>query len=155
VPRGDPPHARERAREADHPVELLLVAPLAPELVVDVLPPSGCVGADRLDVTHWIRADPDVLPRRGDDELADAFEHLGVLDALAALVEVLEAAAAPAACDPRRRRLDPPQPLHPRVLPTTPMVQSHLVAVTCARLSCSTESLGFGSSLFPFPTILP
>jgi hypothetical protein len=41
-------------------VELLLVTPLAPALVVEVLPPSGGVGADGLEVPVLVGTDPDV-----------------------------------------------------------------------------------------------
>jgi hypothetical protein len=50
-------------------------------------------------VTVRIGADPDLLPRRRNDELADALHHLGLVDTPALLVEVLEAAPATAADD--------------------------------------------------------
>src|SRR6185312_2437679 len=62
---------RQRAGEAGHVVELLGVAALAPALVVQVLLASGGVDARRLQVAERVRADPDVLPRRRDAELAD------------------------------------------------------------------------------------
>jgi hypothetical protein len=43
---------RQRAREAQHLVELLLVAPSAPLRVVEVLPPSAASVPDRLDVAE-------------------------------------------------------------------------------------------------------
>jgi hypothetical protein len=67
--------------------------------VVEVLPAARRVGARRLDVPARVRADPDVLPRRRDDELVDAPEDLVVLDPPAVGVEVLEAAPAAAARD--------------------------------------------------------
>ena len=71
-------HQRQRAREVDHRVELLLVAPLAPPVVVAVLLAPAGVDAGRLDVAHRVRADPDVLPGGRDDELGDPRQDLGV-----------------------------------------------------------------------------
>src|SRR5262245_13984354 len=93
--------ARQGAREPEHLVELLLIAPQAPLFVVQVLPPARRIRAHCLDVAEGIRADPYVLPRRRDDELPDAPEHFLVPDALAVSGEVLEAAPAPPAGDPR------------------------------------------------------
>ena len=83
-----PPHAGQGAREVDHLVELLLVAPLAPAAVVDVLLAATRVDSRRLDVAHGVRADPDVLPRRWDDKLADPAQHLGFGDLLPVVVHV-------------------------------------------------------------------
>ena len=99
--RRDSTHARERPCEREHLVELFLVSPLTPLVVVAVLPPAGDIRADRLNVAVRVGADPDVRPRGGNHELADPAEHLGVLDALACLFEVFEAAAASAARDSR------------------------------------------------------
>ena len=68
------------ARELDHRVELLGVAPLAPAVVVAVLLAPGGVDAGRLDVAHRVGADPDVLPGRRDGELADPLEHARLAD---------------------------------------------------------------------------
>jgi hypothetical protein len=84
----------ERACEAQHLVELLLVAPGAPLNVVEVLPPAGRVDADRLDVPEGVGADPHVFPGRRNDQLANAREDLLVLDPIPLLVEVFEAAPA-------------------------------------------------------------
>ena len=100
---GDSAEVRELAGEVDHLVELLLVAPQTPLRVVDVLPPPSRVGAHRLDVAHRVRADPDVLPGRRDDEFADALEDLGLFDPLAVLVQVLEPSPAPATGEPGPR----------------------------------------------------
>ena len=51
---------RQRLAELEHPVELLGVPPGPPLRVVEVLPPAGVVGADRLQVTVRLRGDPDV-----------------------------------------------------------------------------------------------
>ena len=107
-----PADTRQRARKPQHLVELLLVAPGPPLLVVEVLPPAGRIGSDRLDVPERVRTDPDVLPGRRDDELADALEDLLVLDPLAVLVQVLEAAASPAAEDSGPRAVAAAQSWH-------------------------------------------
>ena len=103
---------RQRAREPHHVRELLGVAPGAPVRVVEVLLAAGGVGAGRLQVPARIGADPDVAPRRRDAELAHARQHLGVGHTAPLLVEVLEAAAAPAASDARSRAVRSQQPCH-------------------------------------------
>ena len=62
---------RQRGGEVEHLVELLAVAVLAPFLVVEVLLAPGVVDPGRLDVPVGLRADPDLLPRRGDRQRAD------------------------------------------------------------------------------------
>src|SRR4051794_37074941 len=104
------PHAGQRAGEAQHVVELLLVAALAPGTVVQVLLAPAGVEARRLDVTARVRADPHVLPRRRDDEVVDAREDLGVVDALAVGVDVDEPAARAAAADARAAGVRAAQP---------------------------------------------
>jgi hypothetical protein len=96
-----PAHLRQRAREDDHRVELLLVAARAPERVVEVLLTPGGVDAGGLDVAERIGADPDVLPRRRDRELADPLQHARLGDPAPVLLAVLEAAPAATADDPR------------------------------------------------------
>ena len=61
----------QRLAEHQHPVELLRVPPGPPVRVVEVLPPAGVVGADRLQVAVVVRRDPDVRPRRRDHQVAD------------------------------------------------------------------------------------
>jgi hypothetical protein len=39
-----------------------------PLLVIEVLPPTGVIGADRLEVSIWNRANPYLLPSRRDDQ---------------------------------------------------------------------------------------
>src|SRR5205085_12598312 len=92
---------RQRAREREHLVELLLVAPLPPALVVPVLTAARSIRADGLQMPIRVGADPDVLPCRRDRERADALERLGVVDASAGGVDVNESPPAPAADDPR------------------------------------------------------
>ena len=98
-----PPQLRQAAGEPHHLVELLLVAPLAPLAVVDVLLAAAGVDAGGLDVAHRKGTDPDVLPGGRDDELADALEHLGILDAGSVLIDVFEPATTSAAADAGRR----------------------------------------------------
>jgi hypothetical protein len=94
------PKHRESTCEADHVVELLSIPALAPDPVVDVLTPTGGVRAHRLDVPERVGADPDLLPGRRDDKLTDPLQHLVVVDPLSVLIEIFEAAASAAPCDP-------------------------------------------------------
>ena len=105
-------HERQGPRELDHGVELLLVAPLAPAPVVDVLLAATSVDSRRLDVAHRVGADPNVFPGRWDRELRDPLDHLRVLHAVAIRVDELEAAPSPAPRDPRACAIDPSQPCH-------------------------------------------
>jgi hypothetical protein len=86
---------RQRAGEDDHVLELGLVAPGAPARVVEVLLAVALVDARGLDVAAGVRADPDVLPGGRDDQLGDAGQDLGIVDARTIAVEDREAAAAP------------------------------------------------------------
>jgi hypothetical protein len=95
------PQRGQRAGEPDHVVELLLVAALAPALVVEVLLAAAVVDAGRLDVAARVRAHPDVLPRGRDHQLADPRQDLGLLDPVAVAVDVGPAATLPLAADPR------------------------------------------------------
>src|SRR5262249_39976403 len=93
------PQPRQRPRERDHLVELLLVAPPPPPLVVAVLAPAGRVRADGLQVAAPIRADPHVRAGGRERGGGDRPGRLQLVAAAACSVEVLEAAAAPAATD--------------------------------------------------------
>ncbi len=86
----------QRLAETEDPVELRGVAAGAPLRVVEVLAAPGVVGADGLQVAVGVGRDPHVLPRRRDDEVLAAL-HLVRIEAVAALVEVDEALAGPAA----------------------------------------------------------
>ena len=83
------PRPGERLAELQHPVELLRVPPGPPVRVVEVLPPAGVVGADRLQVPVVVRRHPHVGPRRRDHQVA---HPLGVRlgQPVAVLVEVDE-----------------------------------------------------------------
>src|SRR5437763_2919521 len=105
-------HLRERARKVDHLVELLLVAPLAPALVVEVLLAPGGVESGGLQVAVGERADPHLLPGGRDPELVDPAQHLRVLDLAAAVVEVLESLSAPPAADSRPGAVGFPKSRH-------------------------------------------
>jgi hypothetical protein len=69
--------------------------------VVEVLLAARRVHTGGLQVPERIRADPDVLPRRRDPQLANACEHFRLVDPVAILVEVLEALPAPTTRDTR------------------------------------------------------
>src|SRR5205085_7810174 len=62
VPGALGPEMRQGTGELEGVVELLLIAPLAPPLVIQVLPPAGGVGADGLEVPVLVGADPDIDP---------------------------------------------------------------------------------------------
>jgi len=53
-------------------------------------------------MTERVHADPHLPPGRGDHELRDPLEHLGIVDALPIGVQILKAPAAPTARDARR-----------------------------------------------------
>jgi hypothetical protein len=89
----------QAARELHHVLELLRVAPRAPGVVVAVLLAPGDIRARRLEMAVRVRADPDVLPRGRNRELGDPLQHLRIVDPLAPLVDVAEAASVPAAAD--------------------------------------------------------
>src|SRR5579884_2650268 len=78
--------------EADQLVELRLLLRRAEVRVVEVLPPARLVEAGRLQLRARARRDPDVLPCRRDDELADPLEPRLVRDLAPDLVVVAEAA---------------------------------------------------------------
>jgi NUDIX domain-containing protein len=120
---GNPADVRQPARELDHLVELLLIAAGPPLRVVEVLPSAGRVSADRLDVAHRMRTDPDLLPGRRDDELADALEHLRVVDALAVCVEIFESTATPPASDARTGTVGAAESGHCGLFPPLPSFQ--------------------------------
>ena len=125
VLRGLPAQAGQGAREPQHLVELLLVAPLPPERVVEVLAPPGGIGPDRLDVPVRVRADPHVSPGGRNDELADPLEDLFVVDPLALFVQKLEATAAAPADDPRAGAVDAAKSRHRRaVFPAQPAAET-------------------------------
>jgi len=86
------PYAGERARQCTDAFELLEVALLAPLRVVQVLAPAGIVGTDGLQVTAWVGADPDVVPRRRNHQVADSLD-VASGQGLASLVEVAEPSA--------------------------------------------------------------
>ena len=85
---------REAAREVEHPLELLAVALLAPDVVVEVLQPSGRVAARRLEMAVVPGTDPHVRPGGGYGEAAQALEQLRFGQVPSAVVEVLESAPA-------------------------------------------------------------
>jgi hypothetical protein len=114
---GEVPNLRQRARELDHVIELLLVATPSPVEVVQVLLPPGCVDTDRLQVPVVERTYPHVSPRRRDTEVFDPLQRLEVVDAVSLRVEVFEAAPALPARDAGAGAIDPSQPGHVRPKP--------------------------------------
>lgn len=78
--------------EAGHLVELLAVAALTPDRMVEPLPASSGVDPGRLQKTERIRADPDVVPCRRNRQAPHTLDDLWVLDPAAVLVQVGEPA---------------------------------------------------------------
>jgi len=81
-------HRREAAGELEHVVELLLVPPQPPHVVIAVLPPAGGIDASGLDVAHGMGADPHVGPRRRDHQRPHPRQYLVVGHPLTVGVEV-------------------------------------------------------------------
>jgi len=83
---------REMCSEGLQPPELCAVAPLAPHVVIAVLPPTGRIGPCRLKVPVGVGTDPHVLPRGWDRKGADPRERRLVIEAGARWIEVREPA---------------------------------------------------------------
>jgi hypothetical protein len=110
-------HARQRAREVQHAVELHPVLSLAPRVVVAVLLAPGGVDPGGLDVPPLVGADPDVLPGRRDREGADALEHLAIADRLAVVADVREPAPASHPADSGLGAIDASKAWHATPIP--------------------------------------
>ena len=139
VCRGSRAQVRQGARECEHLVELLLVAALAPAVVVPVLTPPRSIGADGLQVTGRIGADPDIGPGGRERERTDALERHRIVDPPAVGVEVLEATSAPAAGDPGRGAIGVVQVAHG---PTTARAAAPLRSVRCFAVLVDQEGAG-------------
>src|SRR5438552_3400695 len=100
----------KRGRKRDHAAVLRRVADLAPALVVAVLLAAFCVAAAGLDVAVGEWTDPDVLPRRGDGERADARQRRLVVDRVAARGQVFEVGSDPLSPNAWTFIADIPQP---------------------------------------------
>src|ERR1700730_8425939 len=77
---GGRPQRGQRAGEPQHVSELLGVALLSPQPVVQVLGPAPAIHAGRLDVAERVRRDPDVLPGGRDPQRADAVQGQALPD---------------------------------------------------------------------------
>ena len=106
------PQRPEGPGEIEHALELLTIAPAAPGVMVEVLPPAGRVGAGCLEVPERVGADPDVRPRRRDRQRADPFELGPIADQAPIVPAVLETPAAAAARDSRLRAIATAQARH-------------------------------------------
>ncbi len=115
---------RQRAGEADHRIELLAVATLAPAVVVAVLLAPGIVHPRRLDVAHRIWTDPDFVPGGRDGQLADALHHARLADSPTVLVDVLEPLPAPAPANAGPRAVHTLEPCHLPLMPIRARRQS-------------------------------
>lgn len=89
------PQRPEGGGEVEHALELLAVAPLAPGVVVQVLPPSGRVHSGGLEMAERIGTDPHVRPRGRNRQGADPLELTPVANQPAVVPAVLETAAPP------------------------------------------------------------
>jgi hypothetical protein len=108
---------RECGAELQHPVVFLLVALLAPQVVVAVLAAARRVGPGRLDVAERVGADPYVLPGWRDHQGPDASDRFRVVYRPALLPHIPEATSAPSAPDSRRAGIAAHQLAHGRPLP--------------------------------------
>ena len=108
--RRDRPQVGQGAGESDHGVELLLVAPLPPPWVVEVLPTVPGIGSNRLEMAVRERTDPDVRPGRWDRELADPLQRVPVADSVAVRIDVAEGSSLPQSVQARPRAIGTTQP---------------------------------------------
>jgi hypothetical protein len=104
------PQRGQRVGEPEHVRELLLVALLAPHLVVAVLRPAPAVDARGLDVAQRVGRDPDVCPGRRDAKSTDAVQRLRTGDFRSGGIPIPEPAADPLSGDPRTVRVAAGQP---------------------------------------------
>src|SRR5258708_5171281 len=81
---------RQLPGEPDHAVELVRIADHAPARVVKRLLATSLVPPRRLQVTAGVSRDPDVVPSRGDDKRLDSIQRRGVADLLAGGVAIDE-----------------------------------------------------------------
>jgi hypothetical protein len=63
--------------------------------VVQILLAPGCIGPRGLEMTPWIRADPDIPPGRRNGKPAQPLERLRIGDRPAVLGRIAEAPTAP------------------------------------------------------------
>src|SRR5690625_3719673 len=68
--------------------------------MVNILLPTRLIAAGRLDMSAGIGADPDVAPRRRDDEIVDALARV-IVDERSISGAVREASPMPPTADPR------------------------------------------------------
>ena len=94
---------RQDPGEVDEALELGVVAPGPPAVVVAVLLAALGVAAGGLEVAGGIRADPDVGPGRRDRQRPDPSQDRAVADQLAIGPAIAEPAAAPLPGDARAR----------------------------------------------------
>ena len=104
ISHGGRPQRGQRGGELEHVRELLGVALLTPQLVVEVLGPSPAVYARGLDMTERVWRDPNVLPGRRNGERTDPPQCLGVRDILTQGIAVPKAFSGRLTADPRTAR---------------------------------------------------
>jgi hypothetical protein len=108
---------RQGLTKINDPLEFLPVAPLTPRIVVAILASPGGICTHGLNVTVGPRADPDVLPGRGNDQCFDAVKHLSIDDPLAVGPSVGEATATAATADAVPLDVGPAKSWHGACMP--------------------------------------
>jgi len=100
------PQPGQRVGEPEHVPELLGVALLPPEPVVEILEPALAIGACGLDMAGRVRRDPDVRPGGRDAQRPDPAQRRGVGDLRAGRVQVADAIGVPDPGDAGTVRVD-------------------------------------------------
>ncbi len=93
---GSRPHRRQPLREREHVLELLLVAPCAPERVIEILTAPLGIEPGCLEMVGRVASDPDVSPRRRDRQRRDPRQRFRVRDSLTGAVDDDELTSIPA-----------------------------------------------------------
>jgi hypothetical protein len=112
VRQAPPPYFGQTSSELEHALELLLVSPGPPLLVVEVLPSAGGIHPNRLQVAVWIGTDPYIPPGGRDGQVLYARQCVGVLDRLTVGKRIGEATTSSAPDDSGARAIGASQPGH-------------------------------------------
>src|SRR5207248_5954905 len=93
---------RQLLGERQKPAVFHLVADVAPPRVIAILLPAARVAPDGLNMPARIRTNPDICPRRWNDQRLDSTEHGRILDGTAAWQHITEPLRHPDPPDTRR-----------------------------------------------------
>ncbi len=118
-------YARQRCSERQQPAVLVRIAEGPPVGVIAVLLAAPGVATGRLQMAVRVRTDPHIGIGRRDRQLVDARDDGGIADALAARIEVDEAAA-----------LAPPRVAGPRVVDIAQGLRQRFCGKGCAGGGC-------------------